>query len=99
MITSNDVTHGKPHPEPYSKAAALLGFSPSDCIVLEDAPAGIKAGKAAGARVIAFTTTVQSSEVRRAGADWILNNCSDIRVMDAEKGLSLDLTENKLADT
>jgi sugar-phosphatase len=99
MITSNDVTHGKPHPEPYSKAAALLGFSPSDCIVLEDAPAGIKAGKAAGARVIAFTTTVQSSEVRQAGADWILNNCSDIRLMDAEKGLSLDLTENKLADT
>jgi mannitol-1-/sugar-/sorbitol-6-phosphatase len=99
MITSNDVTHGKPHPEPYSKAATLLGFSPSDCIVLEDAPAGIRAGKAAGARVIAFTTTVQSSEVRQAGADWILNNCADIRVMDAEKGLSLNLTENKRADT
>jgi sugar-phosphatase len=93
MITSNDVANGKPHPEPYSKAATLLGFPPSDCIVIEDAPAGIKAGKAARARVIAFTTTVQSSEVRQASADWILNNCADIRVMDATEGLSLALAE------
>ena len=93
MITSNDVANGKPHPEPYSKAATLLGFPPSDCIVIEDAPAGIKAGKAARARVIAFTTTVQSSEVRQAGADWILNNCADIRMMDAKEGLSLALAE------
>jgi sugar-phosphatase len=93
MITSNDVMNGKPHPEPYSKAATLLGFSPSDCIVLEDAPAGIKAGKAAGARVIAFTTTVQSSEVREAGADWVLNNCADICLMDAKEGLSLAFVE------
>jgi sugar-phosphatase len=93
MITSNDVANGKPHPEPYSKAGTLLSFSSSDCIVVEDAPAGIKAGKAAGARVIAFTTTVQPSEVRQAGADWILNNCADIRVMDATEGLSLALAE------
>lgn len=93
MITSNDVTNGKPNPEPYSKAATLLGFSPSDCIVIEDAPAGVQAGKAAGARVIAFTTTVQSSELRPAGADWILNNCADIRVIDAKEGLILALVE------
>jgi sugar-phosphatase len=93
MITSNDVTHGKPHPEPYSKASTLLGFSSSDCIVVEDAPAGVRAGKAAGASVIAFTTTVQSSEVRQAGADWILNNCADIRVIDAKESLNLTLAE------
>jgi sugar-phosphatase len=93
MITSNDVTNGKPSPEPYSKAATLLGVPPTECIVIEDAPAGIQAGKAAGARVIAFTTTVQSSESRQAGADWILNNCADIRVIDAKKGLSLALME------
>ena len=93
MITSNDVTHGKPHPEPYLKAATLLGFPPTKCIVIEDAPAGIQAGKAAGARVIAFTTTAQSSELRQAGADWILNNCADIRVIDAKEGLNLALAE------
>jgi sugar-phosphatase len=91
MITSNDITHGKPHPEPYLAAAALLSFPPTECIVLEDIPAGIQAGKAAGARVIGFTTTVQSSDLRQAGADWILNNCSDIRVIDAKEGLSLAL--------
>ncbi len=94
MITSNDVTNGKPHPEPYSKAATLLGFSPNDCIVIEDAPAGVRAGKSAGAKVIAFTTTVQSTEVLRAGADWILENCAGIRLLDAKQGLSLALVES-----
>jgi sugar-phosphatase len=91
MITSNDVSNGKPDPEPYAKAATILGFPPADCIVVEDAPAGVRAGKAAGARVIAFTTTVQSRELLQAGADWILQNCAAIRLLDAKKGLSLEL--------
>ena len=57
LITCDDVTRGKPHPEPYLRGAELLGFSAAQCVVLEDAPAGIQAGKAAGARVLAFTTT------------------------------------------
>jgi mannitol-1-/sugar-/sorbitol-6-phosphatase len=79
MITSNDITHGKPDPEPYLKAASMLGFPTDECVVLEDVPAGIRAGKAAGARVIAFTTTVREAELRQAGADWVLNNCAEIR--------------------
>src|ERR1700689_2937542 len=59
MITSSDITHGKPHPEPYLKGPSLLGFSSRVCIVLEDVPAGVRAGKSAGAKVIAFKTTVQ----------------------------------------
>lgn len=94
MITSSDIAHGKPHPEPYLKAASTLGFAASDCVVLEDAPAGIRSGKAAGARVIAFTTTVQESVVRDAGADWILRNCADIRLIPVSTpGLSLTLAE------
>jgi len=95
MITSNDIAHGKPHPEPYLKGASLLGFSPHDCIVLEDVPAGVRAGKAAGAKVIAFKTTVQESVLREAGADWILNNCADIRLdgdVKRNRGLNLALT-------
>jgi mannitol-1-/sugar-/sorbitol-6-phosphatase len=91
LITSNDITHGKPNPEPYLKGAYILGFSPAECTVLEDAPAGIRAGKAAGAKVIAFKTTVQESALREAGSDWILNNCSDIRVLDVRNGLKLEL--------
>jgi len=94
LITANDITHGKPHPEPYLKGAAILGFHASDCIVLEDAPAGIRSGKAADARVIGFTTTVEASVAREAGADWIVRNCSDIRLLNSSTGLELNLNEN-----
>jgi mannitol-1-/sugar-/sorbitol-6-phosphatase len=93
MITSNDITNGKPDPEPYLKGAAVLGFPSSECVVVEDAPAGIRAGKAADARVIAFTTTVQEPAAREAGGDWILNNCADIRLLQRGTDLKLELNE------
>jgi sugar-phosphatase len=91
IVTSTDVTQGKPHPEPFLKAAAKLGFPASECVVVEDVPAGIRAGKAAGARVIAFRITVEETELRRAGADFILNNCGDIGVAHKSDGLTLIL--------
>jgi len=80
FITSNDIVHGKPNPEPYQKAATMLGFPASECVVVEDVPAGIRSGKAAGARVIAFTTTVPEAILRDAGAEWVLKNCADIHL-------------------
>lgn len=53
VITADDVTHGKPHPEPFLRGAELLGVEPGDVIVFEDSPAGGNAGLAAGATVIA----------------------------------------------
>jgi sugar-phosphatase len=95
MITSNDIQQGKPHPEPYLKGASVLGFSAEECIVLEDVPAGVRAGKSAGARVIAFTTTVQALALKEGGADWILNNCTDIRVLDRARGLRLGIRTSR----
>lgn len=91
MVTSSDVTHGKPHPEPYLKAAAKLGFAPADCIVVEDAPAGVKAGKAAGARVIGLPTTMDSRLLQEAGADWIVKDCSAVAVQSTDHSLVLGL--------
>jgi len=91
LITSNDIHHGKPHPEPYRKGASVLGFPAEECVVLEDVPAGVRAGKSAGAMVIAFTTTVQALALKEAGADWILNNCTDIRLFDRARRLRLGL--------
>lgn len=91
MITSTDVKVGKPDPEPYLKAAAKLGFAASDCIVVEDAPAGIRAGKAAGARVIALLTTMPRRDLEDAGADWIVQNCADITASNDDDGLQLGL--------
>jgi mannitol-1-/sugar-/sorbitol-6-phosphatase len=78
IITSTDITRGKPDPEPYIKGAAILGIAPEDCVVVEDAAAGVRSGKAAGARVIALRTTAQDDELRAAGADFIVPDCSFI---------------------
>ncbi len=91
LVTSSDVTQGKPHPEPFLKAASVLGFAATDCVVFEDVPAGIRAGKAAGARVIAFRTTVPESELRGAGADWVVNNCADVFLAHTTDGLTLHI--------
>ena len=91
LTTSSDVKIGKPDPEPYLKAAAKLGFAASDCIVVEDAPAGVRAGKAAGARVIAFLTTMIRRSLEDAGADWIVQNCEDITASSDADGLQLGL--------
>jgi len=78
LVTATDVKHGKPAPEPYLKGAQILGVPASVCIVIEDAPAGIRAGKAAGARVLALRTTASDAELLQAGADWIVENCADL---------------------
>lgn len=91
LITSNDIIHGKPHPDPYLKGASVLGFPAANCIVVEDVPAGVRAGKAAGAKVVGFTTTVGEAVLQDAGADWILNNCADIRLLGEGKDLNLAL--------
>lgn len=91
LITANDIVNGKPHPEPYLKAASILGFAPAQCVVVEDVPAGIRSGKAAGARVIALRTTTLEPALREAGADWIVRNCADIQLQDCQNGLQLNL--------
>jgi mannitol-1-/sugar-/sorbitol-6-phosphatase len=80
LVTSNDVRRGKPDPEPYLKGAQILAVAAEECVVVEDAPAGIRAGKAAGARVVALRTTAREAELREAGADWIVNDCSELFV-------------------
>jgi mannitol-1-/sugar-/sorbitol-6-phosphatase len=66
LITADRVRRGKPDPEGYRAAAAALGLDPADCLVLEDAPAGIAAGRAAGATVVGITTTHPAGELREA---------------------------------
>ena len=93
MVTSSEVKIGKPDPEPYVKAAAKLGFAASECIVVEDAPAGVRARKAAGARVIAFLTTMERRALKEAGADWIVQDGSAITAhSDDDHSLRLELT-------
>ena len=68
MVAADDVKHGKPHPEPYLKGAHLLGVNPADCLVIEDAPAGIRSAHAAGMKVIALASTYSVSALSEADA-------------------------------
>jgi len=76
LVTATDLQRGKPFPDPYLKGAAILGIPPADCIVVEDAPSGIRAGKAAGARVLGLLTTTTAEELLNAGADWLAQELS-----------------------
>ena len=68
LITSDDVMNGKPHPEPYLKGAAGLGFSAEECLVIEDAPAGIESARAGGMKVIGMASTYIPAKLTRANA-------------------------------
>ena len=78
LVTAEDVERGKPDPQPYLAAAAALGAEPSRCLVVEDAPAGIAAGKAAGAAVLAVTTTFAASAL--GAADYLAPSLAAVSV-------------------
>ena len=72
VVSSDDVTHGKPHPEGYAKALAALGVEPADALVVEDTEAGIASARAAGVgRVLAVKTTHDPH--RLAQADGLID--------------------------
>jgi len=78
LITSDDVTNGKPHPEPYLKGAERMGIAPADCLVIEDAPAGIQSARAGGMRVMGLASTYAESKL--AEADVVVEQLRNIQV-------------------
>lgn len=90
LVTADDVTGGKPSPEPYLKGAALLGFAPQDCIVVEDAPAGISSARTAGMRVIAIPTTYLASEL--AGATVIAPSLLSLDLQVLQNSLQINIS-------
>ena len=89
LVTADDVEHGKPHPEPYLKGAEKLGFKPADCLVIEDAPAGIRAARAAGMKVIGLASTYPASKL--AEADAVVAGLGQIQV-SADGGAKLSIS-------
>jgi sugar-phosphatase len=68
LVSADDVSKGKPDPEPYLMGAKLLGVNPAQCLVIEDAPAGIRAAHAGGMKAIGITGTYPASELQEADA-------------------------------
>jgi len=76
VVTSDDVKNTKPFPEPYLKGATLLGFRPTECLVIENAPMGIQSAKKAGMKVVAITTTLSKDYLQEA--DYIVDSFSEV---------------------
>jgi sugar-phosphatase len=90
MIAADEVTNGKPHPEPYLKGAEALGVSPAECLVIEDAPAGIRAAHAGGMKVIALTSTYPATAL--AEADAVIQGLDQIRIaLDGTQKLTVSI--------
>lgn len=68
LITADDVTRGKPDPEPYLQGAQLLGVDPVECLVIEDAPAGIRSAHSGGMKAIGIASTFSAAELYEADA-------------------------------
>ena len=86
MVVAEDVEDGKPDPACYNLAKARLGLGPEDvALVIEDAPAGVKAGKAAGCRVVALMTTHSIEQLKTAGADWIVEDMRSVRFVGKDR--------------
>jgi sugar-phosphatase len=87
LVTADQVTRGKPQPEPFIAGAALLGFKPEDCVVFEDSASGAIAGRAAGCTVIA-TTFSHSVESLRA-AHYLIKDLTGVTATQDEAGILL----------
>jgi sugar-phosphatase len=87
FITVDDVKAGKPAPDGYLLAASRLNLKPSDCIVIEDAPAGIQAGKSAGMRVIAVASTLPPKLLGQA--DAAIRHLSEMQFLSTPWGIQI----------
>ena len=91
LVTADIVTRGKPDPEAYLAGAKLLGLPPQDCLVIEDAASGAKAGHAAGCKVLAtlFSHPLESL----SAADWVVRSLDDVRVAVAGDKIEVEFEE------
>lgn len=78
LVSGQDVTHGKPDPAVFVKAAEALGVPSAHCCVIEDAPAGVLAGKRAGSAVVALVGTAERNALAEAGADLVVDCLTEV---------------------
>jgi mannitol-1-/sugar-/sorbitol-6-phosphatase len=95
IITAESVTQGKPNPAPFLAGAALLGFRPEECVVVEDSESGVKAGRAAGCTVVAtiFSHSIESL----AAAHYLIEDLTGVEVTNLPAGGGLELRFTPLA--
>ena len=99
LVVAEDVEKGKPDPGCYLLGRKRLGLGEdAQIVVVEDAPSGIRAGKAAGFKVIGLATTHTIPQVRDAGADWIVQDLRSLSIKSFDNGSVRIAIENSLVE-
>jgi mannitol-1-/sugar-/sorbitol-6-phosphatase len=89
LVAADDVSKGKPDPQPYLMGAELLGMNPAECLVIEDAPAGIRAAHAGGMKAIGITSTYPASGLQEA--DAVVQMLAQIKVGSVGQNLTVSV--------
>jgi mannitol-1-/sugar-/sorbitol-6-phosphatase len=89
LVTADDVRRGKPDPEPYLLGAQRVGVDPARCLVVEDAPAGLAAARAAGMPAIGVTTTHAATDL---DAHVVVEGLQNLRVGVDDGALTIEVT-------
>jgi len=92
VITGDDIDHKKPHPQIYLRTADRLGIAPERCVVIEDAPAGVEAAKAAGMFCVAVTSTVSGDALKLA--DLVVASLAEVTLQSLAQQFRLAATEH-----
>jgi mannitol-1-/sugar-/sorbitol-6-phosphatase len=90
LVTADQVTRGKPDPEPFLAGAALLGLAPVECVIFEDSPSGVISGRAAGCTVVATTFSHPAESL--TAAHYLVRDLTGVSVESADNGLVLQFT-------
>jgi len=95
LVTANQVTRGKPHPEPFIAGAALLGFKPEECVVFEDSASGVIAGRAAGCTVIATTFSHRAEDLE--AAHYLVEDLTCVSAAQHEDDIALNFVAREMS--
>ncbi|KAG8904719.1 hypothetical protein FRB99_001305 [Tulasnella sp. 403] len=92
FVTADDVTRGKPYPDPYLMGAEKCGVDVRRCIVVEDAPSGVKSGKAAGAKVLAVCTSHTKEQMQATEPDVLVQDLSCVTIEHIAEGIEITIS-------
>ncbi|KAA1468790.1 phosphatase [Dentipellis sp. KUC8613] len=94
VVFAEDVEKGKPQPDPYLLGAKRCGVKPENCLVVEDAPAGVRSGKAAGCKTLGLITSHSRQQMEECQPDFLIDNLSSVSVEATENGVNVTITVN-----
>ncbi|KAJ6598868.1 HAD-like domain-containing protein [Mycena vulgaris] len=89
LVVAEDVTQGKPCPDPYLLGAKLCGVKPENCVVFEDAPAGIRSGQAAGCKTIGLLTSHTREQMEAVKPDFLVKDMASVTMKCTENGVDI----------